>query len=231
MTDSGEQERVLKTSRATGQERDDTGTGRLVKVAVMLLLPLLVAAVAACDSNPAPATSTSIPTVPVPLITATSVVTATGTAVNSRAPYDGVPEGKPKYATNNLPDLPEVSEEKPAGQLPSFAVQLQSSSRDKVVALYQGAVDHYNDYSHMPCYCGCAMYQHPHTSLARCFIQEEPSGGDIVFTDHSTTCEICQGVAAMTVNGLANNTALDLVRVDVFQKYKYTGTWTDTPAP
>lgn len=222
---------MSRSQATTGQERHDTGTGRLVKVLAMLLLPLLVAAVVACDSNSAPATGTSSPPALAPAGTATGVITTTGTATNSRAPYEGVPEGKPKYTTTNQPDLPEVMETKPAGQLPSFALQLQSSSRDKVVALYQGAVDHYDAYSHMPCYCGCAMYQHPHTSLARCFITEEPEGGDIVFTDHSTTCSICQGVAARTVTGISGNEALDLVRADVFKTYKYTGTWTDTPAP
>jgi len=190
------------------------GMSRLAKVGAMLLLPLLAAAIAACDSGSATPTPTK-PAIP---------------PVNSRAPYDGVPEGKPKYTSTNVPDIPEKLETLPVGQLPSFAVNLQSSARDKVIAEYTGAVEHFDDYSHIPCYCGCAMYQHPHDSLARCFIKEKDAA-NVVFTDHSTTCDKCQGVASMTLDGINENRPLDVVRADIFKKYAYTQTWTDTPAP
>lgn|GEM_PF-1958730 len=206
------------------REKASTGTNRLVKIAGMLLLPLLVAAIAACDSN---SSSSATPTLSVPLGTATTAPTAS----LSRAPYEGVPEGKPLYSSTNQPDIPEMLETKPVGELPSFALTLQSSSRDKVIAEYAGAVDHFDAYSHIPCYCGCAMYEHPHSSLARCFVTEMKGDGQVEFTDHSTTCEKCQGVAEMTLAGVASNRPLAEVRADIFQKFKYTGTWTDTPAP
>lgn len=191
----------------------NAGTNRLVKIAGMLLLPLLVAAIAACDTNTNSGGATS------------------PTAAVSRAPYDGVPEGKPLYSSTNLPDIPEVLETKPAGELPSYVVSLQSSSRDKVTAEYKGAVDHFDAYSHIPCYCGCAMYEHPHSSLARCFVTDMKSDGQVEFTDHSLTCDKCQGIADMTLSGVSSNRPLAEVRAEIFQKFKYTGTWTDTPAP
>jgi hypothetical protein len=52
----------------------------------------------------------------------------------------------------------------------------------------------------------------------------------VVFTDHSTSCDICQGVAKETLDGIAASTPLKDVRAQVFKDFKYTGIWTDTPA-
>ena len=54
--------------------------------------------------------------------------------------------------------------------------------------------------------------------------------GSVVFTDHSTSCDICQGVAKETLDGIAASTPLKDVRAAVFRDFKYTGIWTDTPA-
>ena len=105
------------------------------------------------------------------------------------------------------------------------------SLASKITAEYQGAVDHYADYSHIPCFCGCAAYMHAHMSLAECYIKQKNADGTVVFTDHSMSCDICQGVAASTLDGLAKNTPLTQVRADIFKQFSYTQIWTDTPAP
>ncbi len=186
-----------------------TGNPRSLKVAAMLLLPLLIAIVA-CDNNSAPAVSP----------------TATTAAA---APYASSPEGKPKQSLAPIPDPKEVSETKAAGQLPDFLSQASGNERDKIANLYKGAIAHYAEYSQVPCYCGCAVYTHAHMSLAQCYISSKKDNGEITFTDHSMTCDICQGVAQMTVDGLAKSTPLKDIRSDVFKKFSYTGIWTDTP--
>jgi hypothetical protein len=188
------------------------GTSTLVKVAVMLLLPVLVVMVAACGDNGSSGggAPTSAPTV-------------------ARVPYQNSPEGKPPGLTGSVPDPKEAVETKPAGQLPDFIAAQTGSLSAKVTALYQGAVDHYDDYSHVPCYCGCAAYMTAHTSLASCYIQSKNADGSITFTAHSASCDICQGVAQMTLDGIAQGTPLKDVRSAVFDKFKYTKIWTDTP--
>lgn len=170
----------------------------------MLLLPLLVVMVVACGD-----------------------AGSGGSA--QRAPYADIPEGKPSGSTRPVPDPKEVVETKPVGELPSFVMNMAAGPiRDKTEALYKGAVEHYDDYSHIPCYCGCAVYMTHHTSLASCFLKEKP-GEQATFTDHSTTCDLCQEAAQMTVDGVAKGTPLKDIRAAVFTKLKYTGIWTDTP--
>jgi hypothetical protein len=175
-----------------------------VKVLAMLLLPLLVAMVVACDSN---------------------------SGSTTRAPYADIPEGKPTGSTRPIPDPKELVETKPAGALPDFVMNMATGpTRDTTMALYKGAIDHYDAYSHIPCYCGCAAYTTSHKSLAECFLKEPlTEGGEATFTDHSLSCSLCQEAAQMTVDGLAQNTPLKDIRADIFNKHKYTGIWTDTP--
>ena len=180
------------------------GTPRTVKVLAMLLLPLLVAMVVACDSDPGSTT---------------------------RTPYAGIPEGMPSGSTNPIPDPKEVVETKPVGTMPDFIMKMAAGpARDTTMALYQGAVDHHDAYSHVPCYCGCAAYTTVHKSLADCYLKAPPTAGsEVTFTDHSVTCGLCQEAAQMTLDGLAQNTPLKDIRAAVFTKLKYTGIWTDTP--
>ena len=124
-----------------------------------------------------------------------------------------------------VPDPPEQVETTAAGQLPSFL----SKAAANIQPLYQGALDHPDAYSQIPCYCGCAMYEHPHMSLKNCFIANTAADGSITWTDHSTSCDICTGIAKMTVAGLSANTPLAQLREAVHAKYKYTNVWTDTP--
>lgn len=197
--------------RNTRHKKND-GTPRPVKVAAMLLLPLLVAAVVACDTGTGTAPAN----------------TPTTAAVE---PYANSPEGKPPLfkAGQSIPDPKEALETKPAGQLPDFISQADPNFRTKVTTLYQGAMDHYDAYGHVPCYCGCAIYATPHMSLAECFIKNKADNGDLTFTDHSLTCDLCQTAAQMTVDGLAQNTPLKDLRSAIFAKLKYTRIWTDTP--
>jgi hypothetical protein len=193
--------------------RESAGAPRSVKVAAMLLLPVLVAAIVACDSGSGSNGPTAVATNP-PV---------------AAAPYANSPEGKPPGLNAPVPDPKEVIETKPAGQLPDFISQLQGKALTKTTALYQGALDNYDAYSHVPCYCGCAIYTTAHKSLGECFIKQKTADGQVAFTDHSLTCDLCQTAAQMTLDGLAQHTPLADVRAGIFKKLSYTGIWTDTP--
>jgi len=191
----------LNTALSTTTRRQEAGTSRFVKVLAMLLMPVLVMAVISCGDN----------------------------STENRAPYAGVPEGKPTGSTAPIPDPKEVVETKPAGQLPDFVKNREGSNKETTMTLYQGAVDHYDAYSHIPCYCGCAAYATPHKSLAECFIKEKAASGELTFTDHSLTCSLCQEAAQMTLEGQSKGTPLKETRMTIFEKLKRTGIWTDTP--
>jgi Protein of unknown function with PCYCGC motif len=188
--------------RSRRRVRKVRGTPRLVKVVTMLVMPLIVFFIAACDSGSQPA----------------------------RTPYQGSPEGKPSGLSAPIPDPKEISETKPAGQMPDFLASVTGPAHDRLMKLYQGAADHYDAYSHIPCYCGCAVYTTAHMSLAQCYISKMNSDGTMVFTDHSASCDICQGVAQDTLDGIAASTPLKDVRAAIFKKFSYTNIWTDTPA-
>ena len=101
-----------------------------------------------------------------------------------------------------VPDPVEKSETTAAKTLPSFV----TSAGPAIQALYQGAMDHPDAYSVIPCYCGCAMYPHAHMSLMNCFITNTAADGSITWTDHSMNCDICTGIAEMTVARVQANT-------------------------
>ena len=176
-------------------------TPRPVRVLTMLLVPVIGFAIASCGDSGTP----------------------------TREPYAGIPEGKPPGLGAPVPDPKEVLEIKPKGALPDFLANLTGPKKDRVTGLYQGALDHYDAYGHIPCYCGCAIYTTPHESLAQCFIKDIAQDGSATFTDHSTSCDICEGIAQLTVEGIAANKPLKDIRTEVFNKYDYTGIWTDTP--
>src|SRR5438270_6616457 len=100
---------------------------RSMKVVGMLLLPLVLLAVVACDTG---GTASGPPNTPTATI-----------------PYANVPEGKPPGLSAPVPDPKEATETKPAGQLPDFLSQAPAALRDKIVADYTGAMQHYDVYS------------------------------------------------------------------------------------
>jgi hypothetical protein len=173
------------------------------RVLWLLVLPVLLIGIASCDSGPA-----------------------------ARAAYAGIPEGKPPGLGSSVPDPKEVVETRPKGALPDFLASMTGPAKERVTLQYQGAVDHYDAYSHIPCYCGCAVYATPHKHLGDCFVKEMKSNGEVTFTDHSTSCDQCQTAAQMTLDGIAAGTPLKDIRTAVFDKLSYTGIWTDTdPVP
>ena len=173
------------------------------RVLWLLVLPVLLIGIASCDSGPA-----------------------------ARAAYAGIPEGKPPALGSSVPDPKEVVETKSKGTLPDFLAAMTGPAKERVTLQYQGAVDHYDTYSHIPCYCGCAIYATPHKHLGDCFVKEMKSNGEVTFTDHSTSCDQCQTAAQMTIDGIAAGTPLKDIRTAVFDKLSYTGIWTDTdPVP
>ena len=173
------------------------------RVLWLLVLPLLVIGIASCGGGP-----------------------------TARAAYEGIPEGKPPGLGSPVPDPKEVVETKPKGTLPDFLAAVTGPAKDRLTVQYQGAVDHYDSYKYIPCYCGCAIYATAHKNLAECFVKEMAANGDVTFTDHSTMCDQCQTAAQMTLDGIAAGTPLKDVRAAVFEKLSYTGIWTDTdPVP
>jgi hypothetical protein len=140
-----------------------------------------------------------------------------------------MPEGKPPLYGAPVPDPKEALETKPLGQLPDFLSTLDPQPRERTTAYYQGAVDYYDSYKYIPCYCGCAIYTTPHKHLGECFIDAR-SDSEVTFTDHSLTCSQCQSAAKATIEGIAAGKALKDIRAEVHESHKYTGIWTDTPA-
>lgn len=65
-------------------------------------------------------------------------------------------------------------------KFPSFVYA--ASTPPKTPKAYQAAVDFYDDFSKIPCFCGCGQHN-GHTSLQSCFISAR-NGDDFVFGDH-----------------------------------------------
>lgn len=166
----------------------------------MLLVPVVAFAIASCDNGP-----------------------------TARAPYAGIPEGTPPNLGSAVPDPIEVLETKTNGALPAFLSKLSGPALERASVAYKGAMEHYEAFSYIPCYCGCAIYATPHDSVADCYVKDIAADGTVTFTDHGLTCSICEGVAQMTVEGISANKTLKEIRADVFAEYDYTGIWTDTP--
>jgi hypothetical protein len=178
-----------------------------VRLLIALALPLLIAvAIAGCgDQAGAPAAPTSAPQI---------MVHSTATV----AP--GQREPDPKEGAEDTAYAPGVT--------PQFLVNLKDSTKDKTIARYAFAVSHAADLSKIPCYCGCALYQHAHTSLQSCYMRSIGADGTIVYTDHSTSCDICTGEVDLMMQ-VAPNTPLTAIRQAIHQKFGYTNVWTDTP--
>jgi hypothetical protein len=176
---------------------------RQLRVLAALALPLMLAfLISACDTGGGGSSAT-------PTTAAAARVHVTTTPAPNRI----------------VPDPVEKAETTAAKTLPSFA----TAAGPAIQALYQGAMDHPDAYSVIPCYCGCAMYQHAHMILMNCFFTSTAADGSITWTDHSMNCDICTGIAEMTVAGVQANTPLVQLRQAVHDKFKYTNVWTDTP--
>jgi len=182
-----------------------------VRLLIALALPLLIAvAIAGCgDQASAPAASTSAPT------TAPQVMVHSTATV---APGQKIPD--PKEGAEDTAYAPDVT--------PQFLVNLKDSTKDKTIARYAFAVSHAADLRQIPCYCGCALYQHAHTSLQSCYMRSIGPDGKIVYTDHSTSCDICTGEVDFMMQ-VAPNTPVSAIRQAIHKKFGYTNVWTDTP--
>ncbi len=169
-----------------------------VKLAIALLLPMLLA-VAVAGCGEQAAT-----TVPVVHVTAT------------------VDPAK------RVPDPPEALEAVAPGATAQFLLSYKGADRDTAIARYAFAVAHRDQLAQIPCYCGCVLYQHGHTSLEDCFIHSVGSDGQVTLTDHSVSCDICTGEIDVLMK-MYGSTALRSIRDQIGTKYSYTGVWTDTP--
>ncbi len=85
------------------------------------------------------------------------------------------------------------------GILPQFLEQDTQLSRD----LYSEVQNHSHIMKDLNCYCGCmhgTSVDEPHDSLLRCYWAKEPDeNGQVVWTDHSTSCGICKKEMQMVV--------------------------------
>lgn len=133
-------------------------------------------------------------------------------------------------ASSRIPDPPEGAETTAYAPdvTPQFLLDIKDNTKAKTIARYQFAVAHKDALAQVPCYCGCALYMHPHTSLESCYIRQVQADGKIVYTDHSTSCDICSGEVTMMMAQFAN-TPLKALRDAIHAKYSYTSVWTDTP--
>lgn len=114
------------------------------------------------------------------------------------------------------------------GITPQFIVNTTEPHKDKIAARYAFAASHPAALAQMPCYCGCAIYMHQHTSLQSCYLRSIQPDGKVVYTDHSLTCDICAGEVDMMMS-MMDTTPLKSIRDSIAKKYGYTGVWTDTP--
>jgi hypothetical protein len=170
-----------------------------LKIGIALVLPLLIAAViAGCGDQPTSGTGSS------------AVVHVTATVAPSQ----------------RVPDPQEVVETAATGVTPQFLVNTKFD-KDKSIVRYAFAAAHKDDLAQIPCFCGCALYEHAHTSLQSCYMKMVNADGSIVYTDHSVTCDTCTGEVDMMMK-LAG-TPLKEIRAQIEKKYNYTGVWTDTP--
>ena len=175
-----------------------------LKIGIALALPLLIAVVIAGCGDGAGSGAAGQPA-------GVAVVHVTATVAPSQ----------------RVPDPKEVVETVAAGVTPQFLLTTKYD-KDKAIARYAFAAAHPNDLAGIPCFCGCALYEHAHTSLQSCYMKSVGADGKITFTDHSVTCDICTGEVDMMM-AAAPGTPLTALRAQIEKKYSYTGVWTDTP--
>jgi len=178
------------------------------RMTVALALPILIAAVIAGCGDQAGAGSSASAPAPV------AQVHVTATA----RPSSLVPDPADAAETTAYA----------LGITPQFIVNTTEPHKDKIAARYAFAAAHPDALAQMPCYCGCAIYQHQHTSLQSCYLRSIQPDGKVVYTDHSLTCDICAGEVDMMMS-MMDNTPLKAIRDGIAKKYGYTGVWTDTP--
>ncbi|HUS17979.1 MAG TPA: PCYCGC motif-containing (lipo)protein [Chloroflexia bacterium] len=179
-----------------------------VRTIVAVCLPLFIAvAIAGCGDQPTGGSGAA------PAAGGVMVHVTTTVAPNKRVP-------DPKEGAEDTPYA--------LGTTPQFLVNLKSNQKDTITARYAFAAAHNDAFSKIPCYCGCALYEHAHTSLASCYLRSVAADGKVVYTDHSTSCDICTGEADMIMK-LLDTTPLADLRAQIDKKYQYTGVWTDTP--
>ena len=105
--------------------------------------------------------------------------------------------------------------------LPSFAYNSRESTEG-----YRFAVDNQDLISQIPCYCGCSNLStgQNHKSLQNCYINDDGS-----FTDHASTCDICNKIALDVKAWKEQGSTVKSIRERVDAKYNEYGEPTDTP--
>ena len=90
--------------------------------------------------------------------------------------------------------------------------------------LYSEVPQHAHIMGELNCYCGCMLgteFDKPHDSLLRCYWAEKPNGdGEVVWTDHSTTCGVCKKEMEMVIAMQKDGKTTDEIRQAIDTAYK-----------
>jgi hypothetical protein len=83
---------------------------------------------------------------------------------------------------------------------------------------------------YMPCYCGCGLNQ-GHKNNLDCYIKGVGPGGNIVFSDHATYCDICIEITNDARRLSSEGQSLTRIRTYVDRAHSEKGPGTPTPLP
>ncbi len=99
----------------------------------------------------------------------------------------------------------------------------------RVREAYQFAVDHPDELSKYPCYCGCGAMGH--TSNLSCYISDRAADGTITFDNHAAGCGICVDITQDVMHMRELGKSSPEIRAYVDAQYGAFGPSTNTPLP
>ncbi|MBI5957432.1 MAG: hypothetical protein HY866_01765 [Chloroflexi bacterium] len=109
--------------------------------------------------------------------------------------------------------------------LPDFVKKAPPRVREA----YQFAVDHPDELSKYPCYCGCGAMGH--TSNLSCYISDRAEDGTITFDNHAVGCGICVDITQDVIRLRSEGESAPEIRAYVDAQYSPFGPSTNTPLP
>jgi hypothetical protein len=112
-----------------------------------------------------------------------------------------------------------------APPLPDFVRDTPSRVREA----YQFAVDHPDELSKYPCYCGCGAMGH--ASNLSCYISDRAADGTITFDNHAIGCGICVDITQDVMRLRDDSKSAPQIRAYIDAQYSPFGPSTNTPLP
>jgi hypothetical protein len=97
-----------------------------------------------------------------------------------------------------------------------FPEEVREASGD-LPQLYEFVARRPDVFHYMPCFCGC--WRDGHGSIYDCFVDEVESDGRVDIDDMGFTCDICQDVARVAMQMLAEGKSLSEIQRAVDRKY------------